>query len=776
MTRDYTALSDHDFERLIADLLIADELARYETFSRGPDGGVDLRRIDDAADVHVVQCKHMRRSTFSGLLRAVRQEAGKLNCSRSRFSSYRLFTSQRLTVANKDQIANALHGYVRGPRDVFGEDEIEGLLNRHPEVERSHVKLWLSSSAQLQRVLHSGVFNRTDSLLADLRATVERYVETGDFHTAKRILRHEGVVVLSGPPGVGKSTLAKMLLADCVRDGFEPIELSRDVEDAWSTLDRNPQVFFFDDFLGSTYLRDRLHRNEDLSLERFVRRCTEDETTLLVMTSREHVLAQASIEYEGVERGVTSRRTVRMATSSYSTLEKGLILYNHLWCSPGLSDDAFTSLVANASYIDIVQHESYSPRLIEYATGLGVYQLTEADMAGYREFFLEALDQPERLWRFAFEQQIDDTCRDLVVVLVSLSGPCGRTIGEVDDAFECFAGQRDTSLRSHGWFRRALKVLEGTFVSLTIASSDTEGESEGGTLPRTTFVGLSDPGIEDFVTGWLLEDKQYLIRLLSSLTQFEQVEWCDNVLVARADLAWRKDLVTALASSLVRTWEFEGSRTLVGMIGDSESPQMIRVASGPVDRLRAAVDFMAYPEAWALLESWLRDRLDELTLFLEDGYRPDESALMALMSELREIEVVPDSFAKATLGCLSWAGHTDGWRDLARFRSLFPHFFSEDVLAEVTHNCSIWLNHRVLFFFRDIQNRRELDKAVEIAGLWGVEPNAAAYNEAVDYLASEAVQDDEQEERHAAIRGAGGASEADQRTELDTLFRGLTEG
>jgi MinD superfamily P-loop ATPase len=69
------------------------------------------------------------------------------------------------------------------------------------------------------------------------------------------MLRKEGVCVIAGVPGIGKTTLAKMLLADAVHDGYEAIQVSADVEEAWNVYAPGcKQAFYYDDFLGRTAL------------------------------------------------------------------------------------------------------------------------------------------------------------------------------------------------------------------------------------------------------------------------------------------------------------------------------------------------------------------------------------------------------------------------------------------------------------------------------------------------------------------------------------------
>jgi hypothetical protein len=75
---------------------------------------------------------------------------------------YIVATSVSLTPGNKDEIVDALHPFALGSRDVLGADDIEGLLSRHPAVERANFKLWLTSTNVLERVLHNAAICQTD--------------------------------------------------------------------------------------------------------------------------------------------------------------------------------------------------------------------------------------------------------------------------------------------------------------------------------------------------------------------------------------------------------------------------------------------------------------------------------------------------------------------------------------------------------------------------------------------------------------------------------------
>src|SRR5450755_4001086 len=118
----FAALTDHDFELLVADLFGAEEQVRYEVFTRGPDLGIDLRHEANDGGIHVIQCKEYSHSTIANLRSAARSERKKLGRLNPRPASYRFVTSRRLTVANKDGLKKELAPFIRRRDEIFGED------------------------------------------------------------------------------------------------------------------------------------------------------------------------------------------------------------------------------------------------------------------------------------------------------------------------------------------------------------------------------------------------------------------------------------------------------------------------------------------------------------------------------------------------------------------------------------------------------------------------------------------------------------------------------
>lgn len=153
MRHNYPALSPLDLERLCADLLGAEFGMRFETFAARRDGGIDLRCHTDDGLV-IGQAKHYQdRAALIRTMRTMRTEKDKL----AQFwpARYLLLTSCALTPANKDTLLEILAPYCRSSADVYGRDELDVALARHPAVLWRHFKLWLQDATQLSSILHN---------------------------------------------------------------------------------------------------------------------------------------------------------------------------------------------------------------------------------------------------------------------------------------------------------------------------------------------------------------------------------------------------------------------------------------------------------------------------------------------------------------------------------------------------------------------------------------------------------------------------------------------
>jgi hypothetical protein len=363
----FSNLSPYDFELLMRDLLEQSEQMRLRAFAPGRDAGVDLRGLES---VHprgevIVQCKHMAGSSWSDLQRSVKKEKLKIDRLQRKPGRYILATTQALTEKRINDLVATLAPYSCSADDILDVTAIEQLLAKHESIVRKHYKLWVTSTPVLQRILHAGMHNRSESYRAEVLLKSRTFVQPQAFDQALRILKSHHTCIISGPPGVGKTTLAEMLLLDYLAQGFELIVISEDIleaDDLYSPSAK--QVFIYDDFLGRTDLREKLGKNEDNRIVQFIRRIEGSSNHRFILTTREYILRAARQRYERLDMGDLDPLKCVLEVDNYTELQKGLILYQHLAFSEDIEPSDIEDLIRRRAYMDIVRHPNYTPRHI----------------------------------------------------------------------------------------------------------------------------------------------------------------------------------------------------------------------------------------------------------------------------------------------------------------------------------------------------------------------------------------------------------------------------
>lgn len=594
LMRSFDVLSDVEFEGVAADILAAELNRPVERFARGRDGGVDLRWKDGQMVVGIAQCKHYARSTFAHLLSAAQKEVDHARALAS--VDYRFVTSFDLSKTQKDQIYELFQKWMQGPESVIGGRDLDGLLTRHPQVERRHPKLWLSTGTQLYWALHSDIASRSTALRDRIQRSLARYVVNDGLQRAREVLDNRKVCIIAGVPGIGKTMLGQVLVADAVAAGYEPVEVSEDISEAWSALGDGLQIFFYDDFLGQLSFSERLGKNEDRRLTDFIEKISKTQSKLFVLTTREYVLRDAQRTYERLRR-LDDRMHFVLALDDYTTIDRARILYNHLW--HGSVSASALSEVADGGWRRIVHHTGYSPRLVEYCTG----DSFDGGSAGYVDRVVNILNHPEELWATGFDQHLSRVQQLLVIVLAAL--PPQTPVSDALAAHHALC--RKVGLDVDGsLFRTALGSSEGTFIELT---------NVGG-VPMVSY---HNPSVREFALDRLAGDPVLVAAIVQSAVFFDQLQrlfvhgqgsamgWQNAK--PRPDLLRVLDqLATEFSAAIERTFDLSRQDRVTGGLHASEHPEeslAFCVSLGP--KFRPTLDWFAH-QLELLVSSWAIDK------------------------------------------------------------------------------------------------------------------------------------------------------------------------
>jgi DNA polymerase III delta prime subunit len=485
---DFTSLLPADFEDLARDLTGKMLGVRFEAFGPGPDGGIDGRHARDDGCV-VLQAKHYAGSSFSQLKTAMKKERASID--RLDSERYILATSRPLSPANKAMLAVVIGPALLREADILNQADLNQLLRDYPELEKAHLKLWLSSTAVLQTILeaiiNAGSHAFTASGKAEIAAKVKVYAPNPSLAQAREVLDSRHVLIVSGPPGVGKTTLAEILTFAYLRDGWELVAL-RSLEDGFNRInDTKKQVFFFDDFLGSIALDHQALAAKDSELARFMQRVRKSPNARFILTTRAYILNEARQWSERIADRRVELSTYVLDLSSYTRAIRARILYNHLAIG-GLPQSFVLALLNSGELPTIIDHENYNPRIVEWMTDvLGTEDISPDD---YPAAFIDTLDNPTQLWEKAFRKHITTPARHLLIALF-LSGRQGTDIVTLRSFFEAFHARLSADLgvaRDPKDFEQSLKQLEGGFVAIEDRNVD--------------FI---NPSVRDYLAGYLTD-------------------------------------------------------------------------------------------------------------------------------------------------------------------------------------------------------------------------------------------------------------------------------
>ncbi|MBL7129550.1 MAG: restriction endonuclease [Ignavibacteria bacterium] len=507
MNYDFSQLNDKEFEILSADLLSTVFNKRIERFKAGKDSGIDGRFFSDNNQEIILQCKHYLKTGDKGLISRLKNKevvsVKKLNPKR-----YIFITSIQLSRKNKIEIKKIFSPFIKRDDDIYGQEDLNDILSKNREIEEKYFKLWITSTNVFNRIINNAIKGRSEFELEQIKNKSYKYIQTENHNKAFEILRDKHVLIISGEPGIGKTTLAENLCLYFASKNFEFIDIEESLSEAENIYTKGKrQIFYYNDFLGSNYF-EAIENKKDSHISKFIERIKNDKLKYFILTSRTNIL-NSGVWHSNIFSNNKIRKNEYMLTiESLTELDKAKILYNHIWFSK-LEEKFIDEIYKEKKYRKVIKHKNFNPRLIEFITD--VDRVNNYKYSDYWNYIQETLNNPKDIWNDCFKIQNNAFVRNLVFLTVFNGG--NIKVDELRESFDKLNKAENLKSESH---------TEKDFDSMTrLAIKSFLNRSK---INDKVEFSLFNPSITDFVLKEYSKNNEKLISIFKSLNSIKSLD------------------------------------------------------------------------------------------------------------------------------------------------------------------------------------------------------------------------------------------------------------
>lgn len=550
---DFTSLNDKEFESLCIDLISKVEDSRIERFKPGKDSGVDGRFFGDSDAEIIIQCKHWAKSGLKALINHLKKieihKVRNLNPQKYIFT-----TSLELSRQNKKVIKSIFSPYIKTESDIYGREDLNDLLYSHPEIEQKHYNLWISSTNVITTLLNCAIMGRSHFKIDQIKDLSSIYVKTANHEKALEKLESLHSAIITGEPGIGKTTLADHLCLHYLIKNYQFYFIENSISEAESVYNRKEkQVFYFDDFLGRNYL-SALNRHEDSHVINFMKRVTKDNYKRFILTSRTTILNQGKRLSDLFEIENIRRNEYELNIKSLSTFDKAKILYNHIWFSD-LDEAYIGEIYKEKKYKVIIKHRNFNPRLISFITDS--QKVFDIPPATYWTYIENTLNNPADIWGHVYDNQLDENARAIVSLVVFN----GKIIKEsnLKTAFLYLINEGNVDSPKYGIseYYSGVKLAVGALINRKIRDNSVH-----------VFYDLFNPAVGDYLVRRFSEDQNRLFMLFESLDTKESLKNLASLL--NGDTISKKVIcnvvIRLLSNCFVKSIYHKSTNYIIGLI------------------------------------------------------------------------------------------------------------------------------------------------------------------------------------------------------------------
>lgn len=503
----FTNIDAIEFEEICKQILERKIGNTFRVFGRGKDGGIDIQSNENPKIIG--QVKLYINTPQIETVNKIKQEANRID--HKNIEQYYLFIGREMSPQNIEKIYEELKPILRTKENIFTIKEINELLNKeeYTDILRDHIKLWLCSTNILEQINNRNIFIDCDVLLDNIKEEVELFVQTQLYEICKDILQKDRLLLILGMPGIGKTTLSKMLVLNYAQLGYSVrYSNSQNIEELKKSLSMDKdkkEIVFLDDCLGQRYLELKEEReNGIINLIKYIKRYPNK---LLILNSRVTIFQEAKEkQYELVKCIDNKNIQIQVINiENLSKLEKARI-FKHYLIKKELPKEYINEIVKNQNYMKIINDSSYNPRIIDYITEKQNYMKIKHE--NYVEEILNAFKKSKFVWKDEYENKIAIEDRIFLITLFSISDYAVK-VEELKLAFYERIKKENIDT-STSLFERVLERLNQSFIKIVIKDDE-------------RLVMAVNPSVNDFMKEELDGNKLEKEKILGSAIFIEQI-------------------------------------------------------------------------------------------------------------------------------------------------------------------------------------------------------------------------------------------------------------
>jgi hypothetical protein len=369
----------------------------------------------------------------------------------------------------------------------------------------------------LDILFNNAIKGRSQFTIREIEENSYRYAVTANHNIGFKILEENNVIILTGEPGIGKTTLADNLSILYTARGYEFCDIEENISEAEGLYRENEQkkiLFYCDDFLGSN-IYDAINNKKDSHIVKFINRIRKDNSKKFILTSRTNILNKA-YNLSHIFQNLKIRENEFLLTiENLTNIDKAKILYNHIYHSK-LPKEFIDVIYKDKRYNDIIKHRNFNPRIIEFITDSSL--IGDIKSENYWSYILQRLNNPEVIWEGYFQNQTDDFVRALTFLTVFNNGKISED--NLRDSYNTFLSIHPLNFgdNSDKSFESVRKLATKSLLNRNQVGDE-----------KYEYV-LFNPSIADFVLGAYSNEIDLICDILKSLNSELSIDYLHTLL------------------------------------------------------------------------------------------------------------------------------------------------------------------------------------------------------------------------------------------------------